>query len=171
MNLKQRRGCFLKGCVTPLIVVVSLYVIWLFWNYRHTYHIQEIDMYVRIEKFPFCDVKMSFSKDNRCWDDYVKYNNPTEIIEMDVYYIPPHTICVSNASCIKQDKFNIIEYEKKQLYRKHVVAPGQWIPDYYDEYSDSTFIKNPSYYFYIYDYFGGFRLDDPNGKTIFNAEI
>lgn len=169
MDLKQRRSCIFKGCLMPLIVLVLLDVVWLFWNWRQTFYIQEIDMYVRIERVPFCDVKMSFSKDDSFGDDYVKYKNYSDIVYLDVYYVPPRTMCVSNASCINQDKFSIIGYEKKLRYRKRVIAQGTWIPDYYDEYSDSTFIKYPSYHFTIYDYFSGFSLEDPKGKTVYKT--
>lgn len=85
MDLKQRRGCIFKGCLMPLIVLVLLDVVWLFWNWRQTFYIQEIDMYVRIERVPFCDVKMSFSKDDSFGDDYVKYKNYSDIVYLDVY--------------------------------------------------------------------------------------
>ena len=40
---------------------------------------------------------------------------------------------------------------------------------YYDEYSDSTFIRNPNYHFSIYDYFSGFSLENSQGKIIYKA--
>ena len=126
-------------------------------------------MYVRIERFPFSDVKILFSKESDFGDDYVKYQGSSDIVYMDIHYVPPHSIYVSKASCIKHDKFQIVGYEKKKKYRKKVIAPDAWVPDYYDEYSDSTFIKNPSYHFSIYDSFSGFSLEDPTGRTIFKA--
>ena len=170
MYLQQRRY-LLKGCLIPFVVLVLIYVSWLFRNWRQTFYIQEIGMYVRIDRIPFCDVKMSFSKDKKFGDDYVKYENTSDIVYLDVYYVPSCTICVSGASYIKQNQFHIIEYEKKLQYRKRIIKPGAWIPDYYDEYSDSTFLKNPSYRFCIYDYFSGFSLETPEGKTIFKAGI
>ena len=168
MYLQQRR-CPLKGCLIPFAVLVLIYVTWLFWNCRQTFYIQEIGMYVRIDRIPFCDVKMSFSKDKQFGDDYLKYENSSDIVYLDVYYVPPYTLCVSGASYVKQNKFHIIEYEKKLQYRKRMIASGAWIPDYYDDYSDSTFLKNPSYHFCIYDYFSGFSLEAPEGNTIFRT--
>ena len=126
-------------------------------------------MYVRIERFPFRDVKILFSKEKDFGDDYVKYNCSSDIVYMDIYYVPPHSIYVSKASCIKQNKYHIVGYEKKQKYRKEVITPDAWVLDFFDEYSDSTFIKNPSYHFSIYDYFSGFSLEDPTGRTIFKT--
>ena len=149
--------------------MVLSYIVWLFWNWQLTFYIQDIDMYVRIERIPFCDVKMYFSKDKVFKADYVKYKNSSDIVNMDIYYLPPRSIYVSGASYIKQDKFHIISYEKKLKYKKRVIGKDAWIPVYYDEYSDSTFIRNPNYHFSIYDYFSGFSLENSQGKIIYKA--
>lgn len=169
MDLRQRRYFFYNCCAIPFIVLVSLHIVWLFWNWRQTFYIQEIDMYVRIERVPFCDVKMLFSKDTDFGNDYVKYDCSSDVVYMDIYFVPPSSIFVSGASCIQHKKFQIVEYEIKKKYRKRILGPGAWVPDYFDEYTDSTFIKNPSYHFSIYDYFSGFSLEAPNGKTIYKA--
>ena len=169
MNSQQRRNCFLKGCILPFILLILIYIVWLFWNWRMTFYIQEIDMYIRIERIPFNDVKMSFSKNKIFGNDYVKYKNSSDIVWMEIYYVPPYTIYILGASEIKQEYYHIIEYKKQQKYRKRVITSNAWVPEYYDEYSDSTFLKNPSYHFSIYDYFSGFSLEDPNGKTIYKA--
>ena len=171
MDLRQSRYMFYKGCAIPFFVIALLYIIWLFWNWRQTFYIQEIDMYVRIERIPFNDVKMSFSKAENFGDDYVKYDCSSDVVYMDIYYVPPSSIFVSGASCIQHDKFQIVGYEIKKKHKKRVLGPDAWVPDYYDEYTDSTFIKNPSYHFSIYDYFSGFSLEAPDGKTIYKAGV
>jgi len=59
--------------------------------------------------------------------------------------------------------------KKKLKYKKRVIGKDAWIPVYYDEYSDSTFIRNPNYHFSIYDYFSGFSLENSQGKIIYKA--
>ena len=153
----------------PFVISFLLYIIWLIWNWQMTFYIQEIDMYVIIENTPFSDVKMYFSKSKNFGSDYVKYNNSSDIVYLDIYYTPPHTISVIGASGTKEGKFHIIECEKRLKYHKQVISPNTWVPDYYYEYSDSTFIKEPSYHFSINDYFSGFYLEDPHGKIIYKA--
>jgi len=79
MNVYRRRSCFLKVCIIPFCILVLSYIVWLFWNWQLTFYIQDIDMYVRIERVPFCDVKMYFSKDKVFKADYVKYKNSSDI--------------------------------------------------------------------------------------------
>lgn len=171
MNLKQRRSCCLFGCITPFILIATIVVAYLlFWNWKQTFYIPDIQMYVQIKNVPFGDKKMSFSKNEDFGTDYVKYNMGPEIMYMDIYYIPPQTIYVSNASCVKQKEFEIIEFEEVLKYHKREVSPEHnWVPEYYTEYTDSTFLKEDSYYFDIYPRFLGFSVEDPEGNTIFTG--
>ena len=125
-------------------------------------------MYVRIEKLPFCDVKMSFSRTDEFEDDYLKYSN-SECIAMEIYYVPPQTIYVSGASFTKHNKFHIVEYELKRKWT--LIDPDSCIYDCEEEYTDSGFIKNPSYHFEIYGHFSGFSLEDSSGKTIYETGV
>ena len=169
MNFQLKRYCFFKGCIISIAVSILIYIAWLFWNWQMTFYIPEIDMYVRIQRIPFREVKMLFSKNRTFGNDYIKYNSSSDIVWMDIYFVPPNTICVSGASETKEEVFHIIEYEKIRKYHKRRIAPNAWVPDYYDEYSDSTFIKKQSFHFSIYDYFSGFSLEDPTGRTIFKT--
>lgn len=171
MNKYQRRSCCLKGCVMPFALILILTVIHWFWNWRQTFYIKDIDMYVRIEKIPFGDATMYFSRSETFGDDYVKCHHPSEIVGMKIYYVPPCTICVSGASGVKQGIFRIIEFEKKEEIRWHEKVPDSLAAEFYTEYSDSTFLVNPSFRFSIYDYFTGFRLTDNNGKIIFDTDL
>lgn len=137
---------------------------------RRSFYISTIGLHVQIEKKPFNNTKMSFSMTDSFGNDYVKYKKDSDIIYLDVYFVPPKTICVSGATFVKQDIFQIIEFKAIQNYHKRTVPPDFWVPEYYTEYTDSTFLKCPSYHFQIYDNFSGFLLKDSNGIVIYETE-
>lgn len=166
----QRSSFLLKGCLIPVVLACCLYVIWIFWNCRMTFYIPQIGLHVRMERMPFADAKMYFSKDGQFGTDYVQYKVISDVVYMNLFFVPPNTICVSGASGTKQGSLKIIEYEEVQKYHKQDV-PGGYIPEYYMEYTDSTFLKNPSYKFNIFDYFSGFSVQSPKGVIIYKTGI
>ena len=187
MTLKQRRSCFFRGCLVPLSGLIILYLIWVFWNWRMTFYIPDIKMYVRIERVPFSDVVMYFSEDEDFGNDYIKYSN-SDMVSVDIYYIPPKELYVYGVNEIKQKNFHITEYHRVQKVREFKFCIDslrvnenidkvdsdtskhyRYYYDVYDEYTDSTFLIQDSYNFYIYGHSSGFFLKDPEGRKVYET--
>ena len=150
------------GCITLPLALIILFFGWQYWRHCLTYYVPEINMHVRIERSSKSqDSKVYFSRDGKFGRDYIEYERKGDLVYMHVYFVPPNTICVSGADGVKQGDFNIIEFEEIKKF------DSTW--SVYTEYTDSTFLKNPSYCFYWYDYLSGFELHDPNDSIVFKA--
>lgn len=161
-------GCL---CVVILCVALPVFLYFFFFSYSETFYIPEIKTYVRLERIPFVNAKMYFSKTEEMGKDYVVYDRQFgDMMYLDVYFVPPNTVCVSGASEIKQESFNIKEFKVTKSCSWRQVSPNKRIPEYYDEYSDSTMFKNPSYHFDIDYFFYGFTLYNPEEEEIFTTK-
>lgn len=170
MASKQTKKFFLIGCFILFVGIICCTMLVRCQDHRvRVFYIPEMELYVKIEKIPFQYGKLYFSKSKEFGTDFVLEEPTLEISNMNIYYVPPCTICVSGATKTNQDKLNIIEFkatEKCKLFKKN----HKWKYEYYTEYTDSTFLKKEQYKFHIYSYFMGFWVTNPNGKIIFNSE-
>ena len=169
-KLVTSRKVLISG-LAVLGIGLCIGILWYQKNCIMKFYIPEIGLNIKMVKVPLCHVNMYFSKDDHFGADYIQCGVITEKPLMDVYYVPPHTICVLAASEIGKDKFEIIQYRKVSSpvlkgYDKDSLPVWSFFGHIY---TDSTFLKKPSYHIAIGDNFAGIKVKDSKGAMIYDS--
>lgn len=169
-KLMTSRKVLISG-LAVLGIGLCIGILWYQKNCIMKFYIPEIGLNIKMVKVPLCHVNMYFSKDDHFGADYIQCGVITEKPLMDVYYVPPHTICVLAASEIGKDKFEIIQYRKVSSpvlkgYDKDSLPVWSFFGHIY---TDSTFLKKPSYHIAIGDNFAGIKVKDSKGAMIYDS--
>ena len=129
-------------------------MIWLYSNSWKTFYVPEIDMNVRIEKRPFRDAIIFFSKTTEFGDDYIQYHWYPDGPGIDIYYIKPNIFYVINSGDIlriKTSDFHICEMKENSnnennMYTDVAVdSTNWWVKPYLRTMKDSAFIQKTQY--------------------------
>lgn len=185
MGIEQNRKACVKGCLLPIVILFVLlflaFLILMLWPRRGRFYIPDIDIHVEMIHKPFRgerNARISFSRDGRFRNDYIEFTNHANWSDLTIYYIPPSNLYAIVNVCdtadiakeflkIEEDEFHIkeVKYVRKDSFiiqHRNDGTPYEISGFFY--YTDSTFIKQPSYRFDINDTSEGFCLWDSHGK-------
>lgn len=186
MGIEQNRKACVKGCLLPIVILFVLlflaYLILMLWPRRGRFYIPDLKLYVQMEHKHFPqgrNVRMYFSKYDQFRSDFIEFTNySADISNLTVYYIPPSNLyaivnvydtadIAKEFLKIEEDEFHIkeVKYVRKDSFiiqYRNDGTPYEILGFFY--YTDSAFIKQPSYKFDVFGTADGFCLWDSHGK-------
>ena len=187
MGIEQNRKACINGCLLPIVILLVLlflaFVLLMAWPRHRKFYIPDLNLYVKMEHRPFHgerNERISFSKDRQCKGDFIEFANHADWCDLTVYYIPPTNLyavvnvydtadITKDFLKIEEDYFDIkeVKYVRKDSFVIEYTNDGRpyEFPCFF-YYTDSTFIKQPSYRFDVNETSGGFYLWDVKGNGI-----